>query len=154
MVAMMTGTSLKLRTWWMREELDEKLAHGADPESDPMLSRRAEQLSSGKTRSRTADAFVDALDEARKAWSPSARLPLRRAEVRACANDVVALAQRLRDDQPVDVQGVAMATRLIFDGTSPMYRDGSVTLRYALRSARLALDPVEVVTETELSRVA
>ena len=54
MVAMMTGTSLKLRTWWMREELDEKLAHGADPESDHMLSRRAEQLTSRKTRTRTA----------------------------------------------------------------------------------------------------
>jgi hypothetical protein len=154
MVAMMTETSLKLRTWWMREELDEKLAHGADPESDPMLSRRAAQLRSRKTRSRTAQAFVDALDESRKTWSISARLPLRRGEVRACANDVVSLAQRLRDDLPVDVQGVAMATRLVFDGTSPMYRDGSVTLRYALRSARLALDPVEVITETELPRVA
>jgi hypothetical protein len=154
MAAMMTGISLKLRTWWRRAELDEKLAHGADPESDPMLSRRAAQLTSRSARTRNADAFVDALDEARKVWSISARLPLRRADVRACGEDIVALAHRLRDDEPIDVQGAAMAARLIFDGTSPLYREGSVTLRYAVRSARLALDPIDVVTEMELPRVA
>jgi hypothetical protein len=154
MAAMMTGTSLKLRTWWRREELDERLAHGANPDPDPMLSRRAAQLTSRKTRTHTADGLTDALDEARKAWSVNARLPLRRAEVRACANDIVALAHRLRDEHPIDVQGAALATRLLLDGTSPLYREGAVTLRYALRSARLALDPIEVVTETELPRVA
>jgi hypothetical protein len=151
---MMTETTLKLRTWWQREELDERLAHGANPESDPMLSRRAAQLTARSTRTRTADALVDALDEARKAWSISARLPLRRAELRACAEDVVALADRLRDDRPIDTQGAAMSARLIFDGSSPVYREGAVTLRYALRSARLALDPIEAVIETELPRVA
>ncbi|HEY7623215.1 MAG TPA: hypothetical protein VH834_25795 [Solirubrobacteraceae bacterium] len=150
----MTETTLKLRTWWQREELDERLAHGANPESDPMLSRRAAQLTARSTRTRTADALVDALDEARKAWSISARLPLRRAELRACAEDVVALADRLRDDRPIDTQGAAMSARLIFDGSSPVYREGAVTLRYALRSARLALDPIEAVIETELPRVA
>jgi hypothetical protein len=151
---MMTETTLKLRTWWQREELDERLAHGANPESDPMLSRRAAQLTARSTRTRTADALVDALDEARKAWSISARLPLRRAELRACAEDVVALADRLRDDRPIDTQGAAMSARLIFDGSSPVYREGAVTLRYALRSARLALDPIEAVIETELPRFA
>jgi hypothetical protein len=37
-----------------------------------------------------------------------------------------------------------MVARLVFDGTSPLYRDGAISLRYALRSARLALDPIEL----------
>ena len=151
---MMTGTSLKLRIWWLREELDERLAHGANPETDPLLSRRAAQLTAPKTRVHTAEALEDALDEARKAWSVSARLPLRRAEIRACADDLLALAARLRDRRRIDIQGAAMAARIVFDGTSPLYHDGPVTLRFAIRSARLALDPVEVVTQTELPRVA
>ena len=46
--------------------------------------------------------------EAHKAWSVSARLPLARAEVRACADEIVALALRLRADEPIDVRGAAM----------------------------------------------
>jgi hypothetical protein len=151
---MMNGTSLKLRTWWRRDELDERLAHGTDPNTDQWLAYRAEQLVSRSTRIHIAAALEDALCEARKAWSVSARLPLRRAELRACADDVVALAARLRDDNPIDVQGAAMAARLVFDGTGPVYRNGAITLRYAVRSARLALDPIEVLADSELSRVA
>ena len=141
---MRTTTSLKLRTWWLREELDERLAHGADPCADPVTSMRAAQLRSPETRAHLADDLAHALDEARRRWSPNARLPLRRAEVRACADDILNLCARLRDDRPVDVQGVAMTARLLYDGTSALYRDGRLTLRYALRSALLALEPVDV----------
>jgi hypothetical protein len=151
---MMKNTSLKLRTWWRREELDERLAHGANPDADPWLSRRAAQLRSRSTRNDIAGGLQSALDEARKTWSVSARLPLRRVEVRACADDLAALVARLRDDRPIDVRGVAMASRLLFDGTGPLYRDGATPLRYAVRSARLALDPIEVAAEAELTRVA
>ena len=145
--------SLRVRTWWLRDELDERLARGADPESDPLLSRRAAQLSSPATRRELADALERDLREVRNRWSLTARLPLRRAAVRECADDLLALAQRLRDDRPIDVAGAAMAARLIFDGTSPLYRDGPLTLRYSLRSARLALDPIETDV-SELSTAA
>jgi hypothetical protein len=151
-LVMLNDTSLKLRTWWHRDELDDRLAHGASPASDPTLSRRAEQLRSRTTRTHLADGLQDALDEARKSWSIGARLPLRRAEIRACADDVAALVARLRDDRPIDVRGAAMAARVLFDGSGPLYRDTS-SLRYALRSARLALDPIELAP-AELSRVA
>ncbi len=36
-----------------------------------------------------------------------------------------------------------MVTLLISDGASPLYRAGDRSLRFAIRSARLALDPVE-----------
>lgn len=151
---MFNDTSLKLRTWWLREELDDRLAHGADPAADPKLARRADQLLSRTTRTQVADALEDALADARRTWSLTARVPLRRAELRGCADDVIALAARIRDNHPIDIQGAAMAARLVFDGTSPLYRDGAVTLRYAVRSARLALDPIEVLAGSELPRVA
>jgi hypothetical protein len=152
-LVMLNDTSLKLRTWWQRDELDDRLAHGANPASDPILAQRAEQLRSRKGRAHIADGLQDALDESRKAWSVSAKLPLRRAEIRRCADDVAALVTRLRDERPIDVRGAAMAARVLFDGTGPLYRESS-ELRYQLRSALLALDPIELAPPAELSRVA
>jgi hypothetical protein len=152
---MMNNASLKLRAWWMREELDDRLAHGADPDIDPLLAHRAAQLISPETRVRVAEGLENALTDARRTWSLTARLPLRRADIRACADDIVALVARLRDGHPIDVQGAAMAAQLVFDGISPMYREGQTTLLYAVRSARMALDPIETVAaDPALSRVA
>jgi hypothetical protein len=152
-LVMLNDTSLKLRTWWHRDELDDRLAHGANPAGEPILARRAEQLRSRKGRADIADGLQDALDESRKAWSVSAKLPLRRAEIRGCADDVVALVTRLRDERPIDVRGAAMAARVLFDGTGPLYRESS-ELRYQLRAALLALDPIELAPPVELPRVA
>ena len=145
--------ALKLRTWWHRDELDEQLVHGADPESDARLSRRAAQLRSRSTRIDLAAALENAVREAHRAWSVSARLPLARAAVRGCTDDVLALARRLRADEPIAVQGAAMAAHLVFNGTSPLYGDAPISLRYSVRSARLALDPL-AVGNPELSEVA
>ena len=150
---MLQTSALRLRTWWHRDELDEQLVHGADPETDAALSRRAAQLRSRTTRTVLAAALEDAVREARKAWSVSARMPLARAEVRASAGDLMALARRLRADEPVAVNGAAMAARIVFNGNSPLYGDAPISLRYAVRAARLALDP-PVVVALELSEVA
>jgi hypothetical protein len=139
----------RLSAWWHRDEIDERLARGADPAGDRCLAYRAQRLLSTRGRRELAAALEEAVDEARRGWSVSARLPLRRAEVRACADDLLALAQRLRDGVPIDVTGAAMAARLVFDGTGPLFRDGPISLRYAARSARLALDPL-IVDEHEL----
>jgi hypothetical protein len=145
--------ALKLRTWWHRDELDERLVHGADPESDAALSRRAAQLRSRSTRTALAAALENAVREAHKAWSVSARLPLARAEVRACADDLIALARRLRADEPIAIQGAAMTARVVFNGASPLYGEAPISLRYAARTARLALDPL-AVAQPELAQVA
>jgi hypothetical protein len=150
---MPNNISLKLRTWWRRDELDEQLVHGSDPDTDALLSRRAAQLHSQSWRTTCADALDNALREARRSWSVSARLPLRRVEVRECADDLISLARRLRDGRPIDIRGAAMASRLVSNGTSPLYFEAAVSLRYAVRSARLALDPVELA-QPELSNVA
>ena len=104
------------------------------------------------TRNAMAAALEDAVREAHKTWSVSARLPLARAEVRACSVDLVALALRLRADEPIDVRGAAMVARLVLNGSSPLYGDAPVTLRYVARSARLALDP-PALTPMDLSEV-
>jgi hypothetical protein len=145
--------ALKLRVWWHRDELDEQLVHGAEPETDAGLAYRAAQLLRRSTRNSLAAALEDAVREAHKVWSASARLPLARAEVRACAEDLIALARRLRANEPIDVRGAAMAARLVCSGTSPLYGEAPVTLRHAARSARLALDPVPAVIHIKPSEV-
>jgi hypothetical protein len=62
------------------------------------------------------------------------------AESRDCADDLLALGRRLRDQQPVDVRGIAMTALLLTAGTSPLDPDSGQRLRPVVRSARLALD--------------
>jgi hypothetical protein len=152
--AMPETLALRVRAWWQRDELDEQLEHGAQPAiaADTPLAYRAAQLRRRATRNTMAAALEDAVREAHRTWSASARLPLARAAVRACSVDLVALALRLRAEEPIDVRGAAMVARLVLNGTSPLYGDGPVTLRYVARSARLALDP-PALTPLDLSEV-
>ena len=150
--AMLETFAFRLRAWWRRDELDEQLEHGAQPaiSANTPLAYRAAQLRRRSTRNTLAAALEDAVREAHKTWSVSSRLPLARAEIRACAVDLVALAVRLRADEPIDLRGAAMVARLVLNGTSPLYGDTPVTLRYVARSARLALDP-PALTPMDLS---
>ena len=66
--------------------------------------------------------------------------------MRECAGDLRALIDRLRDGEPIDVQGVAMVARLLGDGASPLYyAQAPRSLQHTVRAARHALDPVFVV---------
>jgi hypothetical protein len=150
---MSENLALKLRVWWRRDDLDEELEHGADPASDPRLSYRAGQLLRRSTRTAMASAIEGAVREAHRPWSVSAKLPLARVAVREFADDLIALALRLRADEPIDVEGAAKVARLVCNGTSPLYGDANVTLRFAARSARMALDPAPVAVRMSLSEV-
>ena len=131
---------LRLRVLISRDDLDHQLARGADPLGSGALSLRAEQLSRGRTR--LADRIERVLEDARTPAPPfTAVVPVRRAQVLVCADDLLALARRLSDDQPVDVQGVAQAAILLSDGASPLY-GGDRSLAHAVRATRLALDPI------------
>jgi hypothetical protein len=134
----------RLSLWWHRIELDEALAAGRQPSAGTLLHDRAEQLSSLSGRAKLVRALEETLHEARKA-APfhGARLPLRRREIRNCDEDIIALVRRLDDESQIDAQGAAMVSLLLSDGASPLYRAGDRSLRFAIRSARLALDPVE-----------
>ena len=136
-----SALSVRLRVWWHRSELDEQLAAGAQPAPGSLLHHRAEQLGSRAGRATLSRALATTLAEAHKA-RPNAELSmqLRRGEIRACDEDIFALVRRLDDDCPIDVQGAAMISRLLSDPSGPLSRAGATSLRYALRSARLALD--------------
>jgi hypothetical protein len=81
------------------------------------------------------------LEAAEKPAAFTAAAPVRRAQVLVCADDLVALARRLDDNRPADIQGLAMTSVLLSDGASPLYA-GHRSLAHAVRAARLALDPV------------
>jgi hypothetical protein len=125
----------RLRTWWERDLLDEQLAQGDDREATPELRLRAAQLVSPAERVKLANGVETVVRETRG----------RQAAVRASADDLLALAQRLCDERPIDVRGAAMTRRLLTDrATSPLYRaDVESSLQEAVRSARLALDRFE-----------
>jgi hypothetical protein len=138
------GLALRLRTWFRARRLDRALARGEDPEASPELSVRAEQLTGQRTQ--LGDAVEATVLEAHSPpAAPGARVPTRRREIRENAESLLGLAKRLRDGQPIDVQGVAMALLLTRDGTSPLYSPrAQYTLGYAVRSALGALEPVSM----------
>ena len=135
---------VRLKAWWLRDELDERLAHGANPNASDELRLRSRQLISPRTRLELAGGFESAVRTARAPVTRlTAQISLRRAEVRNSAEDLLVLSQRLRDGKPVDVRGAAMASRLLLNANSPLYREapGFWDLKHEVRSARLALDP-------------
>ena len=144
--AVRAGLGLRLRTWWRRDRLDEQIANGDDPRTSAELTLRAEQLGTAAERVRLAEHLEGVLRQARE-QTPQIHRLVRRRQVEACADELVALAHRLRDDQPIDLRGAAMTAQLLSDPRGPLYyRRASVPLREAVRSARLALDGVGPAT--------
>jgi hypothetical protein len=137
----------RVKILWKRDRLDEQLAHGADPNATPELRRRAAHLVSTPGRVELADALESVVRDDRG----------RQAAVHACAGDLLALAERLRDERPIDVRGAAITRRLVADliRARPVGRvpfrgrgvpygaDAESSLQEAVRSAQLALEPFE-----------
>jgi hypothetical protein len=137
-----SGPSLAVRVWTRlrRNRLDHDLALAADPGASAALGLRAAQLRSRNERARLANALEETLGDARRGEPVTIRVRPQRAEVRACAEDLMALVLRLRDEHPVDIRGVAMTARLVGDGAGPLRRTGDVDLHHAIRAAHMALD--------------
>jgi hypothetical protein len=134
--------AVRILTRLKRPGLDVELSGGADPAARAELHLRAAQLSSPAERRRLANALVGAIGDARgpNLGSFRAKARLRHAVVRENADELRALALRLRDDRPVEVRGAAMVARLVDDRTSPLHRIGRRNLHAAIGAARLALD--------------
>ena len=137
------GLGTRLKSWVRRDRLDDELARGVEPTRSPELELRADRLTSVAERAGLAEGLEHAVHQARGKPAPfTVALPLRRAEVRRIADDLLVLAGRLRADEPIDVRGAAMVSRLLHDGASPLYDPAAgISLEHAVRSARLALDP-------------
>lgn len=128
---------------WHADTLDRALAAGVGPYSDALLTVRAEQLTSPRSRRRLAGGLArlrreDAagLDDWTAAVAPD------RHEVAAAGLEIAALQRRLRDGARVDAAGMAMLRRLLTDGSSPLYDPvGPGSLARHLRGAAGALGP-------------
>jgi hypothetical protein len=125
--------------------LDARLAGGERADGDPLLAARAWQLTGHATRERLAcalDSVLAELAELDGARGPrtGAAVPIHRREAEIARSELIRLAGRLRDRQPVAAKGVAMVRRLLCDGTSALYRpDAGDELWRALRRASIAL---------------
>jgi len=134
------GSPLRVRTRLQRNRLDQQIAGGADPTTTAKLTLRAAQLRSRAERQRIANALVEAVGESRRGDPVTVTTKPHRAQVRACADELLGLAARLRDDLPVDVRGAAMAARLVSDRHGPLRSTRGGDLRQAVEAARTTMD--------------
>jgi hypothetical protein len=138
---------------WLRvaachDVLDAELARGTDPRSRPGLALRADQLERMRHRRALAASLRRVHTEAMAppASPRSQPVPIERAQVRADAADLVALADRLAFPQPAaNVAGIAIARQLVTDGlASPLYSAREPhTLRRLARRALAELGPMD-----------
>jgi hypothetical protein len=143
------GVWLRCVTRWHARSLDRRLAAGADPMESDQLALRVGQLGSQAARARLAGALrvaVGVANQHQPAW-PSMRL--RTAEVRKNCELLLALAERIYDDEPVGARGLAMTTRLLNDSRSPLFSDRAERpLSLAAFEALIQLDRGPRITST------
>lgn len=89
------------------------------------LSLRVGQLGSPGTRVRFARALRGAVEFAKGHRAPLITTRLRRPEIQENEELLLAVADRLREGEPLGVQGLAMTARLINDRSGPLYRSGA-----------------------------
>ena len=114
-------TRLRLRV--RRDELDRKLAAGADPHRHDDIGRRAEELTGAVERRRIAQAIDRVIADACGSPPPPLRSAVApgRPTIRACAPRLRAIAGRLRSDHTIPASGVARVALLVDEPTSPLF---------------------------------
>lgn len=125
--------------------LDQQLAQGRSPESTRLLAARARHIVSLRRRTSLAESWDHVLRVAGRA--PARRTPaapLNVAAILAAEPAIRELMERLTVPLPVTAQGVAAATVMLTDATSPVYsRPGPDTLAEQLDAAIAKLDPAQ-----------
>lgn len=134
-------SSARIAVLTRRRVLDDQLAAGVDPHSDPALGIRAAQLCGGRVRRSTARQLRRTVAAARKASSDRfGSAPLARCEILAEADALMALVDRLEAPRPVEAISVALAKHLATDANSPLAVGAEPgTLCLAVRLATVAL---------------
>jgi hypothetical protein len=113
-------TLRRLRPWHrllahcLAARLDRDLAGGASPESSALLAARAMRLTSMTFRRELAASL-------RRMHGRPPRVPLYLPRIRQFGSGLAELADDLVVTGPVPVQGVAMVTQVLADGTGPFY---------------------------------
>ena len=116
----------RVRVRRRRATNDKALALGANPDTSPELTLRAQSLQRSDTRAGLAAQLtniVHAAEEPADYWrSHGIDPPLRANTVLAARTELVALARRLASPTPASITSLAHAALLIEDPNSPIYR--------------------------------
>jgi hypothetical protein len=135
---------MRLRAAWARENLDRRLAEGAEPDSDPLLHTRAERLVTPASRAALAAGLERAVAAADDRGAPlSSAVPVRRGPVRGARHELMGLAGELRHMPAPRPRGVAMAERLLTEPSSVLFTASSRA--EVARAARDAVDSMRAV---------
>ena len=135
----MRGLGTRLRAAWAREELDRRLAEGADPDTNPLLQTRAARLVMPASRATLAAGLERAVAAAHDPGAPlSSAVPVRRGPVRGARHELMGLAGELRHMPEPRPRGVAMAERLLTQPSSVLFTASSSA--EVSRAARDAVD--------------
>jgi hypothetical protein len=138
------GLRLRARVWFKNTELDAALAGGDDPTRTPELKLRAEQLADPKRRERLARAILRVItiaDRHKKEVLITPLAPFKPSQIDANRSLLLKLAERLRDNGPHALQGVAMTALMLEDGTGPLlFGNRPATLERAVRACLSTLD--------------
>jgi hypothetical protein len=137
---------IKVRTH--HSSLDRRLAEGERPDHDAALELRARQLTSDRLRRGLARSLMRALHSAQEPRRWGSAAPVDRRAVTDARLQLIELALRLEQPDPVAARGIAMISELLTDGGSPLYAPGWTSdrggneLRTRLYSAAAALERV------------
>lgn len=130
----------RLRAWLRQDALERRLLDGEA--GDGLLGARTWQLTRPRACERIAGTLDAVLAEAAAppVWHGAA-VPVRGEEVAVARDELVRIAERLRDPRPVRPRGVVMLRRLLRDGNGPLYApSANDELWRRLRRAAIALD--------------
>lgn len=121
--------------------LDQQLAAGVRPDSDPLLCERAEFLLSRKSRLRMASGLDRTRREAERLALHTTQVPVRAGAVREAGPLLEKLAYRLRGYLPISPECAAKTHILLTDGSGPLYSpEGEADLKTAAGSVLAALE--------------
>lgn len=135
----------RLRTRWRKLDLDRALAAGVDPAQNELLTLRAEQLTTRTARESLARSLVGSIELAEMSALATARIRLRRRAIRDARPELLGLARRLREPEPVGPQAPAMTSHLVSDAGSPLYENAlNPSLRGYVLEASGLIDDVRV----------
>lgn len=121
----------------LARSLDIQLATGRPARSSNALATRAQKITSPGGRRELARGWIKAMDSAGSRPAPPApRSPLCRDRIAAAEWDVRGMIAVLASGRPITARGAAMASRLLTDGTGPLYnRRSAVDLAFVVREA-------------------
>jgi hypothetical protein len=124
----------------LRSNLDPLLLRSEPTPLSPVLAWRAGELCSPESREHLA-AELRRLERSAAPSHLAGAVPLNRVAVRANAEEIDALVDRLSAPEPVSARGMILARRLLDDPSGPLYdRDRVSDLGPRLREVLEALD--------------